>query len=73
MTERGHSVLEVSTRLGVSDMSFYVWLTASSISAGAGLAVPAEDAKALADAVLRLYGMTPAEREKFGLNGRCYY
>ncbi len=41
--------------------------------AEAGLAVPAEDAKALANAVLRLYGMASAERERLGSNGRCYY
>ena len=41
--------------------------------AEAGLAVPAEDAKALAEAVLQLYGMTPAVRERLGSNGRRYY
>lgn len=41
--------------------------------AGAGLAVPAEDAKALADAVMKLYRMTPREREEMGALGRLYY
>lgn len=41
--------------------------------AEAGLAVPAEDAKALADAVLQLYAMAPMERDKLGSNGRRYY
>lgn len=43
------------------------------IEAEAGLAVPAEDAKALADAILQLYEMTPMERERLGSNGRRYY
>jgi glycosyltransferase involved in cell wall biosynthesis len=43
------------------------------IEAGAGLATPAEDAKALADAVLHLYKLSPGEREKMGDNGRRYY
>jgi len=38
-----------------------------------GLAVPAEDAKALADAVLHLYNMADEDREKMGANGRQYY
>jgi len=41
--------------------------------AGAGLAVPAEDAVALADAVLRLYRMSAEERDAMGRNGRAYY
>lgn len=41
--------------------------------AGAGLATPAEDARALADTILRLYRLPPAEREKMGENGRRYY
>jgi glycosyltransferase involved in cell wall biosynthesis len=41
--------------------------------AEAGIAVPAENANALAEAVLRLFEMTPAEREKLGSNGRNYY
>lgn len=41
--------------------------------AGAGLAVPAEDGYALADAVLRLYRMPSKEREAMGARGRLYY
>lgn len=41
--------------------------------AQAGISVPAEDAKALADAVLRLYGMSPALRGEMGANGRRYF
>lgn len=41
--------------------------------AGAGLATPAEDARALADTILRLYRMPVVEREKMGENGRRYY
>lgn len=41
--------------------------------ANAGLAVPAEDAAALADAILRLYRMPAAEREEIGQNGRAYF
>lgn len=43
------------------------------VEAGAGLATPAEDAAALADAILRLYRTSPAEREQMGRNGRGYY
>jgi glycosyltransferase involved in cell wall biosynthesis len=43
------------------------------IEADAGLAVPAEDAKKLADAVLQLYRMSAIERERLGSNGRHYY
>jgi len=43
------------------------------VEAGAGLATPAEDARALADTVLRLYALSPDEREKMGGNGRKYY
>ncbi len=43
------------------------------VEAGAGLATPAEDAKALADTILRLYQLSPAERETMGNNGRKYY
>ena len=43
------------------------------VEAGAGLATPAEDAKALADTILRLYGLSPSERKKKGDNGRRYY
>lgn len=41
--------------------------------AGAGLAVPAEDGRALADAILRMYHMPPEEREAMGARGRLYY
>ncbi|NOT13881.1 MAG: glycosyltransferase family 4 protein [Methylococcaceae bacterium] len=41
--------------------------------AEAGLSIPAENVKALADAILHLYGMMPEQREKFGSNGRRYY
>jgi len=40
---------------------------------GAGLAAPAEDAKALADAILRLYRQSADERQIMGDNGRRYY
>jgi glycosyltransferase involved in cell wall biosynthesis len=43
------------------------------VEAGAGLATPAEDAQALADAVLRLYRQSSAERDTMGDNGRKYY
>jgi glycosyltransferase involved in cell wall biosynthesis len=43
------------------------------MEANAGLAVPAEDAKALAAAVLQLYSMPDEDREKLGANGRQYY
>lgn len=41
--------------------------------ANAGLAVPAEDATALAEATLRLYRMSAEERGKMGQNGRAYF
>lgn len=41
--------------------------------AQAGLAIPAEDAKALSNAVLELYKMSDAQRDKLGKNGRAYY
>lgn len=41
--------------------------------ASAGLAIPAGDAVALADAVLKLYRMSAKEREIMGQNGRTYY
>ncbi len=41
--------------------------------AGAGLATPAEDAKALADTILLLYRLSPDERKRMGENGRRYY
>jgi glycosyltransferase involved in cell wall biosynthesis len=41
--------------------------------AGAGLSVPAEDAKALAGAVLQLYRMSPEQCAEMGSNGRRYF
>ena len=41
-------------------------------SAGAGITVPAENADALAGAILRLLSMSPEERWEMGLNGRKY-
>jgi glycosyltransferase involved in cell wall biosynthesis len=41
--------------------------------ANAGLAIPAEDARALANAVIKLYEMKPEERAQLGKNGREYY
>ena len=43
------------------------------VEAGAGLATPAEDPKALADTILHLYGQSPGERERMGDNGHSYY
>jgi len=43
------------------------------IEADAGLAVPAGDARALSDAVLALFRMTPGERDRLGMNGRRYF
>lgn len=43
------------------------------VEAGAGLAVPAEDARSLAAAVLRLYEMPLEERLAMGANGRKYF
>jgi glycosyltransferase involved in cell wall biosynthesis len=43
------------------------------VKADAGLAVPAGDGNALAEAVLKLYKMAPMERERLGNNGRSYY
>lgn len=43
------------------------------VEAGAGLAVPAEDGRALADAILRMYHMPPQELEAMGRRGRLYY
>ena len=37
------------------------------------MATPAEDARALADTILRLYQMPAGEREEMGVNGRRYY
>jgi glycosyltransferase involved in cell wall biosynthesis len=42
-------------------------------AANAGLAIPAENAAALADGVLHLYKMSAEEREKMGQNGRAYF
>jgi glycosyltransferase involved in cell wall biosynthesis len=41
--------------------------------AKAGLAVPAEDPAALADAVLKFHGMSVVEREQMGRQGKAYY
>jgi glycosyltransferase involved in cell wall biosynthesis len=41
--------------------------------AQAGIACPADDARALADAVLRLYRMPEAERARMGERGRAYF
>lgn len=41
--------------------------------AGAGMAVPAEDAKGLADAVLRMYRLPASERDELAANARAYY
>lgn len=41
--------------------------------ADAGIAVQAEDAKGLAEAVLRLYEMSPEQRNRLGENGRRYF
>jgi glycosyltransferase involved in cell wall biosynthesis len=43
------------------------------LEAGAGLAAPAEDGKALADTILRFYHMSEQEREAMGARGRAYY
>lgn len=43
------------------------------VEAGAGLATPAEDARALADTILRLYRHSSPELETMGRNGRSYY
>ena len=43
------------------------------VEAGAGLAVPAEDAQALAGAVLRLFHLPKAELDAMGERGRLYY
>ncbi len=41
--------------------------------AKAGLAIPAENAKALADSILKLYKLSKEEQLKMGENGRAYY
>lgn len=43
------------------------------VEAEAGLATPAEDPEALAEAVLRVFRLSPDERNKMGSNGRQYY
>ncbi|MBI4807413.1 MAG: glycosyltransferase family 4 protein [Nitrosomonadales bacterium] len=43
------------------------------VAAGAGLAIPAENGRALAEAIMQLYRMPPAEREAMGARGRLYY
>lgn len=43
------------------------------VEAGAGVGTPAGDARALADAVLKLYRMTGEERAQMGANGRRYF
>ncbi len=43
------------------------------VEADAGIAVPAEDPDALADAVLRLYSMSADQREQLGANAQAYY
>lgn len=43
------------------------------VESGAGLAAAAEDARALADAVIRLYEKPPADRKMMGENGHDYY
>lgn len=39
----------------------------------AGVSVPAEDAKALAEAILRIYRLAPEQRAAMGVNGRNYF
>ncbi len=41
--------------------------------AGVGIAVPAEDGQALAQAILRMRDMPASKREAFGAAGRAYY
>lgn len=43
------------------------------LEAGAGLAVPAENARGLADAILQLRAMQPEQRATLGDNGRRYF
>jgi glycosyltransferase involved in cell wall biosynthesis len=43
------------------------------IDAGAGLAAPAEDGRALADTILHLYRLSADERKEMGDNGRKYF
>jgi glycosyltransferase involved in cell wall biosynthesis len=41
--------------------------------ADAGIAVPAEDSEALANAILKLHAMTVSDRDRLGQNGKSYY
>jgi glycosyltransferase involved in cell wall biosynthesis len=41
--------------------------------AGAGITCPAENARALADAVLQLFAMPAEQRARLGENGRRYF
>jgi glycosyltransferase involved in cell wall biosynthesis len=41
--------------------------------AEAGISVPAEDSEALAEAILKLFAMPAADRDRLGENGRRYY
>jgi glycosyltransferase involved in cell wall biosynthesis len=43
------------------------------VAAEAGLAVPVEDASALAEAVLELKNLPDEAREEMGRNGRAYF
>jgi glycosyltransferase involved in cell wall biosynthesis len=43
------------------------------LEAGAGLACPAEDAKALADRIRTLYQLPKETRERMGTSGRDYF
>ncbi|MBF9046478.1 glycosyltransferase [Rhodobacterales bacterium LSUCC0031] len=43
------------------------------LEAEAGISVPAEDGKALADAILKLHSMPAMDRDRLGENGRRYY
>jgi glycosyltransferase involved in cell wall biosynthesis len=43
------------------------------VASGAGMAVPAEDGKSLAKAILQMYGLSQQERDAMGANGRLYY
>lgn len=43
------------------------------LEAQAGLAAPAEDGTGLANAILKMYNMTPTERNALAANARAYY
>ncbi len=43
------------------------------VEAGAGFDAAAENPEALANAIHKLHGMSPTERERLGMNGRAYY